>query len=263
LTSLLREKECKAAFERLRAAKRSVYSCWDTDEDDEAGYLVSGSELERWMIAEIDPPKKKKPAASSRTQSDRYATSTDDDDSVYVVATPTVRSVPPHKPPSRSKADVQNGSPKKNLYTPMEIDGSGDDEDLPTLSIPSKRSASASAPPDRPRSSISGASTSASRSTSASLPNAANERTSEKDKQFDPQTEKSITPQSARGVVSVTKLDSSALLCNHDKVDPRYISKVKYISQVSAFQIWDDLLAEMSLAERSRRSGKSRRHFRT
>lgn len=50
--------DISAQFEELREQKRSVYTVWQDCEDDEDACLVSASELERWLLAELQPAKK-------------------------------------------------------------------------------------------------------------------------------------------------------------------------------------------------------------
>ena len=71
-------------FEDILKQKRSVYSCWQTTEEADIGYLISAAELQSWLVAELESPKKHKNGQVSSSSNDS------DSDCVRVVAQSSV-----------------------------------------------------------------------------------------------------------------------------------------------------------------------------
>ncbi|GAA6061840.1 hypothetical protein JCM10212_000757 [Sporobolomyces blumeae] len=58
-----RTSDVKAAFERLRDEKRSVYNSWDVTEEDEEAFLVDKNALKRWVESGLKASKPPQPSA--------------------------------------------------------------------------------------------------------------------------------------------------------------------------------------------------------
>lgn len=103
-----REAICRADFEALRERKRAVWNSWQAQPDEEA-YLFDTRELEKWMLAEIDPPKKgaKKKSKSKQVQTAPISPDSDSD-CVTVQASLTVTK---HKQPKSSSGSDSGKQP--------------------------------------------------------------------------------------------------------------------------------------------------------
>lgn len=126
-----KEVSCRAVFDSLHDQKRAIWNSWQPEPDQEA-YLFDAAELEKWVLAEIDPGNKswKKKSSSARVPEPLD----DSSDSDCVVVGSSVARQPLPKSTSRSsksksvsigRGDSDGDDGPKQEVTHRERDDSG------------------------------------------------------------------------------------------------------------------------------------------